>query len=247
MTVSGVLGYSIRSVMKVSIKNKDSSIRKRVYYHLREQILCGEIGPLERLVETRIAKEIGTSRTPVREALHNLEMEKLIRSIPRVGYVVAGMNEEEVDQICQIRGVIEALAARWAMKRSRSRLLRELKRIIARQEQAIAKGDLTGYVVFDAQFHEVFAKLSGSERLLELAQTLRRYMLRYRIQCIHVEETVLRSLEGHRRILDALEAGDVETVVKTIQDHLEDAKGDILHLVLPDRQQISLPPAGRRF
>jgi DNA-binding GntR family transcriptional regulator len=220
--------------MKTLARDDGSSIRERVYHYIREQILCGEIAPLEKLVETRIAREIGTSRTPVREALHSLEMEKLIRSVPRVGYVVADLNRDEVEQICEIRGVIEALAARWAIRKSRPRLLKELRRIVARQEKAIAGGNLTSYIDFDAQFHEIIAKLSGSERLLELAQTLRRHMLRYRIQCINVEETALRSLEGHKRILAALEAGDGEAVATMIQGHLDIAKKDILNLVFAE-------------
>ena len=241
----GYWGTVYDPVMKDPQKNEHESIRERVYHYLRERILCGDIAPHERLVETRIAREIGTSRTPVREALHSLEMEKLIRSMPRVGYVVVDLDEEEIEQICEIRGVIEALAARWAMKRSRSRLLKDLKRIVLRQERAVAKGNLASYIDFDAQFHEIIAKSSGSERLLELAQTLRRHMLRYRVRCIHIEETALRSLEGHRRIVAAVETGQEETVARTIENHLNETRKDILRLVLAEADEWNLPRPGR--
>jgi GntR family transcriptional regulator, rspAB operon transcriptional repressor len=219
--------------MKLVIKDVES-IRKRVYHHLRERILKGEVAPGERLIEAKIAREIGTSRTPVREALHSLELEKLIRSIPRVGYVVEEMSREEVEQICAIRGAIEGLAVRWAMERGREKLLKGLRRIILKQEEAIARDRLEAYVELDAQFHELISRMSGSLRLVELTENLRRHMLRYRIQCVHVKETALRSLEGHRRILAALESARVETVTETIREHLEEARRDILNFVLID-------------
>jgi DNA-binding GntR family transcriptional regulator len=105
---------------RFTIKDNET-IRKKVYHHIREKILNGEITPGERLIETRLAQDIGTSRTPVREALHSLELEKLIKSIPRVGYVVEGMNAQELEQICEIRSVIEAVAARWAIEKSQKK------------------------------------------------------------------------------------------------------------------------------
>jgi DNA-binding GntR family transcriptional regulator len=219
--------------VKLVIKHGDS-IRRRVYHHLRDKILKGEIAPGVRLIETRIAREIGTSRTPVREALHSLELEKLIRSIPRVGYVVEEMSRQEVQEICAIRGVIEGLAVRWAMERAGEKLLKGLQRIILKQQEAVARDRLEAYVELDGQFHELISRMSGSPRLAELTENLRRHMLRYRIQCAHVKETALRSLEGHRRILNAVEAAHVETVTEAIREHLEEARKDILDFVIVD-------------
>ena len=105
------------------------TIRRRIYEHLREQLLNGEIPPRQHLIEAKIAKEIGTSRTPVREAFHSLELEGLIESIPRVGYVIKPISEKEVEEICEIRAAIEGLAARWAMEKAHEKLGAELERI----------------------------------------------------------------------------------------------------------------------
>ena len=214
---------------------KDSvTIRKKVYHYIREKILKGEISPKERLIETRLAQEIGTSRTPVREALHSLELEKLIKSIPRVGYIVESMDQEDLEQICEIRSVIETLGARWAIQKARKRLAKDLAKSVARQEQTLAVNDSGGYVELDAQFHEIIAKLSGSDRLLELVQTLRRHMLRYRMHVVYAMDTALRSIEGHKEILRAVQEGDSDTVVEALQQHLRQAKEDILQYVLGD-------------
>ncbi|MCK7513488.1 MAG: GntR family transcriptional regulator [Desulfobacterales bacterium] len=75
------------------------------------QILSAEYAPKERLFEAKISDEIGASRTPVREALHSLELEGLIECLPKVGYVVKSISDREVAEICEIRGLIEGLAA----------------------------------------------------------------------------------------------------------------------------------------
>jgi DNA-binding GntR family transcriptional regulator len=190
--------------------------------------LNGEILPHQHLVETRIAKEIGTSRTPIREALHSLELEGLIESIPRVGYVVKPISEEEVAEICEIRTAIEEVGARWAMAKAPQKLIEDLRKNISTSEEKIAQGDPRAFVELDAQFHEVIARLSGSRRLQELGQTLRRHMLRYRIQSIYLTDNVSRAIQGHKGILEAIEKGDPEEVNRAIQCHLEQSKKDIL-------------------
>ncbi|MGD9577414.1 MAG: GntR family transcriptional regulator [Syntrophorhabdus sp.] len=214
----------------------NETIRKKVYHYIREKILNGDIAPGERLIETRLAQEIGTSRTPVREALHSLELEKLIKSIPRVGYVVEGMNVQELEQICEIRSVIEALAARWAIEKSHEKLAKNLANNISKQEKALSKKKLQEYIELDAQFHDIIAKLSGSERLLELAQTLRRHMLRYRMHVVYAIDTAIRSLEGHRFILNAIEQRNVSHAVEALEHHLQQSKEDILQYVLREER-----------
>ena len=203
-------------------------MRQKIYGHLREQLLNGEILPYQHLVETRIAKDIGTSRTPIREALHSLEFEGLIESIPRVGYVVKPINEDEVEEICEIRAAIEGVGARWAMEKAPQRLIKDLRKNISMSEEKVAQGDPKAFVELDAQFHEIIARLSGSKRLQELGQTLRRHMLRYRIQSIYSTDNVSRAIQGHKGILEAIEKGNLEEVGKAIKLHLEQSKKDIL-------------------
>ena len=214
--------------MKKLVIKDTTTIRRKVYLYLREQVLSGEIGPLQRLIEARIAKEIGTSRTPVREALHTLEMEGLLESIPRVGYKVRTLSDREVDEICQIRTAIETLAAGWAIEKDHKKLVNNLRKNIAAMEQRVARGEVRAFVDVDAQFHEIIAGLSGSRRLLELAQTLRGHMVRYRVQSVYVADNVLRAIQGHKAILAAIEKQDQKAVAEAIRHHLEQAKRDIL-------------------
>lgn len=224
--------------MRRWVVKKDKTIRRKVYDYLREQLLSGKIPPHQHLIEVRIAKEIGTSRTPVREALHSLELEGLIESIPKVGYVVKPISEEEVEEICEIRAVVEGLAARWAIEKSHQRLIFELKRNISLAEEKVRNGEIKSFVDLDAQFHEIISKLSGSKRLLEFGQTLRRHMLRYRIQSIYLTDNVLRAIRGHKGILKAIKRGNLEEVNQAIKEHLEQSKKDILRYAFKETEDL---------
>jgi DNA-binding GntR family transcriptional regulator len=221
---------------KKLVLQRTDTIRRRVYSHLRELILSGEYAPNERLFETKISDEIGASRTPVREALHGLELEGLIECLPKVGYIVKPISDQEVAEICEIRGLIEGLAARWAVEKARERLIAELQSNIATSETKAEKGEARAFIELDSQFHEIIARLSGSKRLLELAQALRHHMLRYRVQSIYSTDNVLRAIKGHKGVLASIERGDVEEINQAIKKHLEQSKKDILHYAFKENE-----------
>jgi GntR family transcriptional regulator, rspAB operon transcriptional repressor len=215
-------------VRKKLVIQRADTIRRKVYSHLRQQILQGEYAPHERLYETKISEEIGASRTPVREALHSLELEGLIECLPKVGYVIKPISDTEVAEICEIRGLVEGLAARWAMEKAKGTLVDELKKNIDASEAKAVNGEAQAFIELDALFHEIIARSSGSSRLFELAQTLRHHMLRYRIQSIYTTDNVVRAIEGHKEILAAVEKGDMGEINLAIRTHLEQSKKDIL-------------------
>ena len=211
------------------------SIRERVYEYIRNRILSGKITPSTRMVETQLAKEIGTSRTPVREALHVLEMEGLLEAIPRVGYRVKELKWEDVEEICEIRAVNEVLACRWAMMRITPDDLKSIEDNLAAAEAEIKAGHPESFVERDAEFHELLVKASGSERLLELCSMLRRHMLRYRVESLYLPETALRAIAGHRRILDCLKEKNEKDFEAAVREHLMQSKQDIHRYAFEER------------
>ena len=222
--------------MKLIIK-QPVSIREKVYKVIRDDVLNDRIRPGARLVETQLAKQINTSRTPVREALHMLENEGLLESIPRVGYRVRRIEWDEIEEITEIRIVNETLAARWALERITARELRALDENLKTSEAEIEGGNPRSFVEHDAEFHEILVRASGSKRLLELCQLLRRHMLRYRIEALHLPETGLRAIEGHRRIVDCLRNKDHRGVGEAIRAHLDKSKKEIhYHAFGKDRE-----------
>lgn len=200
------------------------AMRRRVYDSLRDRILRGRIPPSTRLVEARLAQEIGASRTPVREALHLLEREGLVEAFPRGGYRVRGIAWSEVEEICEIRVLNETLAARWAIERMDETDRAALEENVARSEAALRDDRWDSFAEYDGEFHEILVRASRSPRLLELCQTLRRHMLLYRAESLADPDAVSLALEGHRRIAARIRARDREGVAAAIRRHLEDAK-----------------------
>ncbi|UCF93331.1 MAG: GntR family transcriptional regulator [Desulfobacterales bacterium] len=215
--------------MKKLVIKQVKTIRQKVYEYLREQILNGTIKSGGRLVETDLAGRIGTSRTPVREALHTLEREGLIEALHRVGYVVRPISAAEVTELCEIRLALESLALRWALMKDPEGLARGLRENLSLCGQRVDAGDIKAFVEMDAQFHDLISKAADSSRLMEMTGSIRRYMLRYRIQSIYSEDNVRRAMAGHKAVLSAIEAGDVRAAQKALRRHIKQSKKDILY------------------
>ena len=206
-------------------------IREVVYEYLRNKILTGTIRSGERLSEGKLAQSINTSRTPVREALHKLEMESLIKSNPRSGYTVVNITSAEVQEICEIRAVLETLAAEWASARISAEELTRLKEIVEETNKKIQEKDAHAVVTLDTEFHDLICRASRSRRIEEISQTLRDHMLRFRMQALHLPDVARRSNEGHSRIVEAIEAKDNEQISEAVRFHLERTKKDVTRVI----------------
>jgi DNA-binding GntR family transcriptional regulator len=198
-------------------------IREQVYKRIKQEIVLGNISPGSRVLEGRLAKQINVSRTPVREALHVLEMEGFIESFPRAGYRVRQVTYEEGMEIHEIRAVLEPLAAKKAIESEDQDYLDALEENL-RQSEVAASQELGTFLRYDSQFDEIIVRASGIKTLLTVWGTLRQRLNLYRIEAQHAVETRLRSVEGHRRILECLKAKDPEGAKKAIRNHLEDSK-----------------------
>ncbi len=212
---------------KTLVIEQPKPIRKQVYEHLQEQILNQMIEPSARLVEAQIAKSLGTSRTPVREALHLLEKDGFIESIPRVGYRIKKLAFEELDEILEIRKVNELLACKWALNRIDKKNLFQLDRNITATRKMLDKGNPSSFVRYDEEFHEILVGSSGSEHLKELCQQLRRLMLRYRSESMKSMESVQHAFAGHEMILEMLKQKDEQGLENALIDHLEFSRDNI--------------------
>lgn len=219
---------NIREVLK---RQKPLTIRDEVYKHIRKKILTGEIGEGNRLVEAKLSKEIGSSRTPVREALHKLEMENLIYSIPRIGYVVRSLTEKEVEEICDIRLALETLAVKWGLPNIKSRELARLEKIILLTEEHIEKNQTNAVVQLDTEFHDLLCKASKSWRIEEICQSLMDRMLKLRMDGLCIPEVAYRSNEGHRRILQAVKRKNIKEIESAYRFHLAGTKKNIIDLI----------------
>ncbi len=202
-------------------------IRGQIYERIKQEILLGNVSPGSRVLEGRLAKQLKVSRTPVREALHVLEMEGFLESFPRVGYRVRQITWEEAIEINEIRAVLEPLAARKAIENEDQTYLGALHQVLMRSEAVAEQEELSSYLQYDTEFDEIIIKASGMRALLDIWATLRHRLRLYRMGAQSSVDTKLRSIKGHKRIFKCLKAKDREGVKKAIRAHLEDSKLDI--------------------
>ncbi|MGO9118651.1 MAG: GntR family transcriptional regulator [Desulfomonilaceae bacterium] len=198
-------------------------IRDQIYDRIKQEILSGNISPGSRVLEGRLAKQINVSRTPVREALHVLEMEGFLESFPRVGYRVRQVTYEEGMEIHEIRAVLEPLAAKKAIESEDQDYIDALERNLVQSEIAAGQ-ELGSFLRCDAEFDEIIVRASGIKTLLSVWGTLRQRLSLYRMEAQHALETRLKSIEGHRQILECLKARDPGGAKRAIRNHLEDSK-----------------------
>jgi DNA-binding GntR family transcriptional regulator len=186
-----------------------------------------------------LADRIGTSRTPVREALHSLEREGLVESLHRVGYLVCPINELEVSELSEIRLALETLALRWALSKNPVGLANAMRDNLSRCEEQIAAGNLKAFVEMDSQFHDLISKIADSNRLMKMTNNIRRYMLRYRIQSIYTMDNVRRAIDGHKAVLKAIENGDKKAAQRALRAHIKQSEKDILYFGFKDKKPAS--------
>ena len=117
------------------------SLRGRVFNKIREDILYGKYKQNDALKETNISNELGVSRTPVREAIRQLELEGLVSIIPNKGAVVNGINSKDIRDIYAIRSLLEGLCAKWAVENIQQKQIEELEEIIFLSKFHVKKGN----------------------------------------------------------------------------------------------------------
>jgi DNA-binding GntR family transcriptional regulator len=141
-------------------------LREQVKEILLERILRGELEPGERLVETRLARELGTSQAPVREALRDLQLLRLVESEPFRGARVRAVDDTHLLPVFPVRAALEELAAREAAVKAEGDV-RALERQVAEMRRAAGRGDWRSQVSADLAFHRVMVEMADNEPLLQ--------------------------------------------------------------------------------
>ena len=234
MTNYPLFGYNYREMAVHSrVEKRDVPIRKRVYDNLKTAILSGQLGPNERLTEEHLAETLGASRTPVREALYKLESEGLIRPLETRGFIVSGDSKEEVEELFEIRAILEGYALRISSERISEEDFRQLGTFIDKAQVALEAGRMGDVFKWNTRFHDHLHELvSDMVRLYRMIVDMRKQVLRYRKETLQSIEGAQRTLDGHRKILLALRLKDPELCEKTMREHINLAKEDALLTLL---------------
>ncbi len=204
------------------------SLRARVFNHIREDILDGRYKPGDSLVETKLAEELGVSRTPIREAIRQLELEGLVLSIPNKGVIVQGISTQDINDIYAIRKLIEGLAARWAVDRITAQELKNLQEIQELMDYYTKKRDFEQVAKLDTKFHDTIYEASKSKILRIMLSSFHHYVRRARLNSLQVPGRAQDALIEHENIVDAFIKRDGELAEKLLARHVFNACSNLL-------------------
>ncbi len=196
------------------------SLRGRVFNRIREDILSGKYKENEELKEVQIGTELGVSRTPVREALRQLELEGLVNIIPNKGAYVTGISQKDIHDIYVIRSYLEGLAARWACTTMTEEQIEELEENVYITDFHIKKGHYEQIVELDSNFHEAIYKASGSKILEHQLSTYHHYVERIRKISLGKGERAKQSNEEHKHILQAIKERNADRAEQLAHEHI---------------------------
>jgi len=203
-----------------------SNLRNEVEKGLCTAILNGVFQPGERLVESVIAEQMGVSRPPVREALSALEREGLVVNIPRRGNFVVSFTAKDIDEVYNLRVILELEAIRRAIPLFKQTNIDQLQNIVDELGKAILRSDgFDSIVTLDLSFHEYIIYMANNSRLYKAWKSISmqsRVLIGITSRTYYQSPLVPREL--HQEILDAIKSGDVKTAEKKMRDHFLDAQ-----------------------
>ena len=197
------------------------TLRDVVFRTLRHKILLGEIRPGERLMEVKLTKMLGVSRTPIREAIKMLSMEGLVSVTPRKGAVVTEITAQDLQDVLEVRRALEELAVSLACERINARGIEALDASLNTFRAAIQDGDVTTIATIDEEFHKIIFAASENRRLIEMINHLSEQMYRYRVAYIQNPDTHGKLIEEHEAIYHYICERNVEAAKAAINSHIE--------------------------
>jgi len=202
-----------------------------VFDVLMSAIMQGQLSPGERLLEVQLADEMGVSRTPVREAIRRLELEGFVVMVPRKGAYVAGLSIKDVEEVYEIRTVLETLAVHLAAQRMQPADYKQLDELAEKMCATWQEGNVDNWVSMDAAFHELLYKFSRNERLVAMMGNIMEQLSRYRIISLANVEVRHNSLSEHQELIEALKRHDSEAAGKAAAKHIENTKQTLINML----------------
>lgn len=204
-------------------------LRDVVFNTLRQGILTGILKPGERLMEIHLAKRLGVSRTPIREAIRMLELEGLVTMVPRKGAEVSRISKKDLSDVLEVRRVLDCLATELACERITDEQKAELERAENLFVEATSSNDFTKIAEADVAFHDVILRASGNERLIQMVNNLAERIYRYRLEYIKDKKNHSRLIEEHAQIVRYVINGNSQQAVEAAKIHIDNQEINVLN------------------
>jgi DNA-binding GntR family transcriptional regulator len=201
---------------------------QRLISRLENMILTGVFQPRERLIELNLAKELDVSRFWIRDAIKILETRGLIKVMPYKGAMVCDLDEQEIEDIFEVRQQLETLATRKAAANTRKSDVRFLKRLESQFENSIRRGNFTEMISINESFHDYIYDLSWNDVLIQMIRQLkaRCHILRY--HAWSSPDTIQIIQEEHRQFIEGMETKNANLLDDLARKHISYSKDSYL-------------------
>lgn len=196
------------------------SLGNKIFLYLRDKILNEEYIAGQKLNEVALSKELNISRTPIREALKQLELEGLVKSIPNKGVYVSGFSPRDIDDMLEIRYALEGIAIQLAIERINEEQLQKIKEVYDLMEFYAQKGDRGKFNELNIAFHEAIYRGTQSQYFEQLLKDINYYISATSRHSIRQPDRLDSAAIEHKEIYEAIVARDKEEAKKKIQEHI---------------------------
>jgi len=230
------------------IHHSTLSLGNQAYQELKGIILERQIPPGGKLNEGDLAKALGISRTPIREAINRLEKEGLVKIIPQRGAYVVQFTEKDIYELFLIRENLEGLAASLAAERMNGSQLASLESLLRGFREPFGEKETSRYARQDFKFHQSIVLLSGARRLGNLVSTLHDHIRMFRLTTVGLPNRMKESLAEHRLLIEAFrkrEPLEAERIMRQHIRHVRDGVMANIHFFLKDGKQSPKDKEGR--
>ena len=203
----------------------DASLTNKAYDALKGAIVSMSIyqdDAEQRLDERQLSEALGVSRTPIREALVRLEQEGLVRIVPRKGAFVVRKSKRQVVEMIVVWAALESMAARLITENATDAEIASLRRMFATFENDQVEAKIDEYSETNIRFHQALLKMSGSDLIAQMTESLFIHMGAIRMRTIAEDNRASRSIIDHMNIIEALEARDTELAERLARQHTLD-------------------------
>jgi DNA-binding GntR family transcriptional regulator len=196
------------------------SLKDQAYLAIKRAILSLKLKPGEALVESDLAQQLGISKTPVRTALHELEREGLVTKVLYKGTYVTEVTLRDIQELFQLRAVLEGLAARLAAPAFDESELAQAREVLRLMEAALNMQEKDLASQYGKQFHDLILQQADNHRLQLIVHNLDDHLQRFRLLSDQISGRLQKSLTEHKGVLEALEQRDPDLAEQRIKEHL---------------------------
>ena len=200
------------------------NLTQQAFRYIRDEIVRGKLDRRRHLTEGYFAKRFGISKSPVREALNNLESEGLITIVPRRGAFVVELSVQDIEEIFELREALESLVVKDAVLNEK--ILARMRAAVTSAKHYLEEDDKTNYIRADAAYHSTLAEASSNSRLKKILENMRNQMLIVRSRTFELSSHT--SVTQHLQILEALEQGKRDLAANLMVEHIRTVRARLV-------------------